>query len=59
MGPPAQRASLFERIRLFVGFVLTPEFGVGGGMSFEVLRGLAVSVGGAMLIVDALEGDMV
>jgi hypothetical protein len=39
-----------ERARLFFGAVITPDFGVGGGASVLIVRGLAVNVGAGLLL---------
>lgn len=38
-----------ERWRGFVGGVVTPDFGLGGGLSLLLVRGVAVNVGGGVL----------
>lgn len=40
-----------ERFRLFVGTALTPDFGLGGGTAFLLVRGLSLNVGWAHLFV--------
>lgn len=40
-----------ERTRYFIGAILTPEFGIGTGISVGLMRGLAVNVGvGGVLV---------
>jgi hypothetical protein len=47
-----------ERTRWFVGAVVTPNFGIGGGVSVLAVRGLALNVGAAAIGVPALKkGD--
>jgi hypothetical protein len=41
-----------ERVRLFVGTTITPEFGIGGGAGFMLVRGLSVTAGWANLFID-------
>jgi hypothetical protein len=38
-----------ERIRPFLGAVLTPDFGPAAGVNVLIVRGLGVAVGGALL----------
>jgi hypothetical protein len=38
-----------ERTRLFFGAVITPDFGIGGGASVLLVRGLAVNIGAGLL----------
>lgn len=47
--PAAFDLSRAERFRWFAGTVITPSFGVGGGVSVLVVRGLAVNAGVAVL----------
>jgi hypothetical protein len=47
-----------ERLRLFVGGILAPEFGVGGGVGFGIVRGLSLNFGGGLLFISTLkEGE--
>jgi hypothetical protein len=49
-----------ERHRWFVGAVITPDIGVGGGYSFLIVRGLAANIGGALIAVTSpAEGETV
>jgi hypothetical protein len=48
-----------ERFQWFVGAVVTPDFGVGAGVSAHLVRGLSVNFGGAVMGVRGLrDGDM-
>jgi hypothetical protein len=47
--PDTVRMTLAERIRLFVGGVLSPDAGVCAGAGFGLLRGLAVNAGVALM----------
>jgi hypothetical protein len=49
--------TLAERIQWFVGAVVTPDFGVAGGVSAHLVRGLSVNFGGALLGVRGLKTD--
>ena len=47
-----------ERLRLFGGAVLTPDFGITAGVGIGIVRGLSVNAGGVMLWNNALkEGE--
>jgi hypothetical protein len=47
-----------ERFQWFVGAVVTPDFGVGVGLSAKIVRGLTANIGGAVLGVKSLQnGD--
>jgi hypothetical protein len=47
-----------ERFRLFAGAVVTPDFGVAGGFSALLVRGLSANIGGAILGVRGMQpGD--
>jgi hypothetical protein len=46
-----------ERLRWFVGAVITPTFGVGGGVSCLVIRGLGINVGYAALGITVPKDD--
>jgi hypothetical protein len=48
----ASKMTREERFRLFVGGVLTPEIGIGGGIGFGILRGLTVNLGCTVLRID-------
>jgi len=54
--PSTHRPSVGERLRLFLGTTLTPDFGVGGGIGVGILRGLSVNVGVAQLFVNSPKG---
>jgi hypothetical protein len=49
--------TLAERLRWFVGAVVTPDFGVAAGVSAGIVRGLTVNFGGAILGVRGLQSD--
>jgi hypothetical protein len=53
--PKSMEPSRGERFRLFAGATLTPEFGLGGGVGYGIIRGLSVNLGYAWLRVDALK----
>lgn len=46
-----------ERYRVFAGAIITPDFGVGGGLSVLLVRGLAVNVGGGVVFGRAVESE--
>jgi hypothetical protein len=49
--PRIQRA---ERFRLFAAGIITPDFGVGAGASFLLVRGVGITGGGGLLVTRAL-----
>lgn len=49
------RMSMAERLRLFVGGVLTPDFGVSAGIGVGLVRGLSVNIGAAWLLSETLK----
>jgi hypothetical protein len=49
--PRIQRA---ERFRLFASGIITPDFGVGAGASFLLVRGVGITGGGGLLVTRAL-----
>ncbi|MFB3854432.1 MAG: hypothetical protein ACE148_11485 [Vicinamibacterales bacterium] len=51
--PHAERVSRSERFRPFAGAILTPDFGVGAGLSVVAVRGLGVNLGGGLLVTRA------
>jgi hypothetical protein len=55
--PEAKPMMLSERIRPFAGVVATPDFGLGGGVSIGIWKGVGVNLGGAALFVPSLRGD--
>ncbi len=55
--PEAEHMTVAERFRLFAGGVIVPNFGVGGGLSVGIIRGLSLNVGYAQLIVSKLGGN--
>jgi hypothetical protein len=55
--PEAKPMMLSERIRPFAGVVATPDFGLGGGLSIGIWKGVGVNLGGAVLFVPSLRGD--
>lgn len=54
--PKSERLSWGERSRLFVGAVLTPEFGLGAGVGVSLVKGLSVNFGYAWMRVDTTRG---
>ena len=55
----ADRMSVHERVRLFAGAVLTPDFGIAGGLNVLLARGIGVSVGVAVLFARGAEPSQV
>jgi hypothetical protein len=53
--PVALPVSPAERYRAFAGAILSPDFGVGGGITVLLARGLAVNFGGCVLFSRAAE----
>jgi hypothetical protein len=51
----AEDASWRERIRLFVGGILAPEFGFSGGIGFQIVRGFSINTGAGVLLIDTLK----
>jgi len=51
----AEDPSWKERIRLFVGGILAPEFGISGGVGVQLIRGLSVNTGIGVLLIDTLK----
>jgi hypothetical protein len=47
-----------ERFRLFLGTSFTPDFGIGGGVGFGIIRGLAVNAGWTNLFVNTPKGGI-
>ena len=47
-----------ERVRYFIGAILTPEFGVGTGISVGLMRGLAMNVGVGGVLVSVAGKDL-
>src|SRR5947208_10292982 len=45
------RLTLAERVRLFVGPSLTPDFGIGGGVGVMIVRGVTIDAGWVNLFV--------
>jgi hypothetical protein len=43
-----------ESFRLFAGGILTPDFGVGGGGSIQIVRGVAVNAGAGLIFSKAV-----
>ncbi len=58
--PTTVRASKAEQWRWFVGGIITPDFGLSGGLSYMPVRGLAVNTGLGVLFTKTpgTEGDM-
>jgi hypothetical protein len=56
----AEDTSWKERIRLFVGGILSPEFGFSGGIGCQVVRGFSINAGVGILLIDTLkEGEAI
>ncbi len=56
--PKTAKPTSAERFRFFVGACLTPEFGLGGGVGYSLIRGLSINAGYAWLRVDSIrKGD--
>ncbi|HEX4961236.1 MAG TPA: hypothetical protein VF173_10395 [Thermoanaerobaculia bacterium] len=56
--PKTAEPTAAEKFRFFVGACLTPEFGLGGGAGYSLIRGLSINAGFAWLRVDTLrDGD--
>jgi hypothetical protein len=51
------RMSKEESFRVFFGTVMTPDFGLSAGLGFGLVRGLAVNVGVAAMLSDAVKGS--
>ena len=47
----SDRSTWAERVRLFAGVAITPDFGLGGGVGVMIIRGLSVNAGWANLFV--------
>jgi hypothetical protein len=54
--PEARPMMLSERLRPFAGVVATPDFGLGGGLSIGIWKGLGFNIGGAVLFVPTPNG---
>jgi len=50
----AEHMTVAERFRFFAGGVVVPNFGVGGGLSMGIIRGLSFNAGYAELFVSKL-----
>jgi hypothetical protein len=46
-----------EYVRLFGGAIVTPDFGVGGGVSVLIVRGVAFNIGGGWVFSKAVADD--
>ena len=55
--PEHRPMSVAERVRRFAGVVATPDFGIGGGVSVGIWRGVGVNLGAAVLFVPSLSGS--
>ena len=44
-----------ERVRVFVGGILAPEFGFSTGLSFQIVRGFSINAGVGVLLIDTLK----
>ena len=55
----ADRMSAHERVRLFAGAALTPDFGVAGGVNVLMARGIGLSAGVAVLFARGAEAGEV
>ncbi len=44
-----------ERLRLFVGGILNPEFGISAGIGLQLVRGLSVNAGAGFVLIDTLK----
>lgn len=49
--PNTVNATSREKVRAFVGYVVTPEPGVGAGMSYLFFRGLSINAGVAQMLI--------
>lgn len=55
--PDAARMSIHERVRVLVGAALTPDFGIVGGGSVLIARGIGVSAGVGILFAKGAHDD--
>jgi hypothetical protein len=56
----ADRASWKERVRLFVGGIFAPEFGLSAGAGMQLVRGFTVNAGIGLLLIDTpAEGETI
>ena len=51
----AESASWKERVRLFVGGILAPEFGLSAGAGLQIVRGFTLNAGIGVLLIDTLK----
>jgi hypothetical protein len=55
--PTTVNATAAEKFRAFVGYVVTPEPGIGAGLSYLFFRGLSINAGAAQMLIMTTKGD--
>lgn len=55
--PDGPRMSMAERVRPFVGVIATPDFGLGGGLSIGIWRGVGLNLGAGVTWIATLRPD--